>query len=133
MQRTMERKSFHALFLLVLLLAGCGTIVHGSTQDISIKADPPGATVKVDGKQVKAPSTITVARRIDHTVTIEMEGYENQEVKVERSVINWGASILGNILWLLPGGLVDILTGGAFTLEPDAVDVVLKKKSTAAK
>ena len=125
----MECKSFHAVFVLALLLEGCGTILHGSQQDISVKADPPEAIVTVDGKKIKEPSKIKLPRRIEHIVTIEMEGYEKEEVKIERS-INAGSSILGNILWLVPGFLIDVLTGSAWSLEPEVVEVALVKKST---
>ena len=124
----MERQFFHALVIVVVFLEGCGTILHGSQQEISIKADPPEATVRVDDKTVNTPATLNLPRSVDHTITIELEGYESKEVKLERSV-NAGATVLGNILWLIPGALVDVITGGAWTLEPDAVNVVLQRKS----
>ena len=129
MQRTMKRKTVYLLLLLILLLEGCGTIVHGSKQDISVNATPPEATVKVDGKRIKTPATINLSRKNEHVVAIEMEGYENEQVKIERS-LNVGATIFGNILWLIPGFVVDVITGGAWTLDPDIVNVALEKKST---
>ena len=129
MVSTVDRTIYCAVLLLVLILAGCGTIVHGSKQDISIKAEPPEAIVKVDGKRVQTPATLNLPRKLEHTVSVELEGYESEEVKIERS-INAVASVLGNILWLVPGAVLDIITGGAYTLEPGNVNVVLKKKST---
>ena len=110
-------------------LVGCGSIIHGSKQEISFDNKPQGATVKLgNGVRLTTPQTVELRRADDHTVTIEKEGYEPERITIKRS-FNAVATILGNILWLVPGVIVDVLVGGAWTLDPEhiSVDLVAEK------
>ena len=116
-------------------LTGCGTIVHGSKQQVSFDSNPQGATVKLtDGTHLTTPQTAELRRAQDHIVTIEKEGYESERLTINRN-FNWGATIFGNILWITPGVIVDVLAGGAWTLDPEHINVNLaveKPKSPLA-
>ena len=115
-------------------LAGCGTIIHGSKQQVSFDSNPQGATVRLsDGTHLTTPQVAQLRRAQDHTVTIEKEGYEPERITINRD-FNWGATIFGNILWITPGVIVDVLAGGAWTLDPEQINVNLvaeKPKSPA--
>ncbi len=104
--------------------AGCGTIVHGTRQNVMISSNPPGATATVNGMQVETPAVVSLSRDKDHMVTVEKEGCKKGHVPINRS-FNGVATILGNILWLFVGVVVDFVAGGAWTLEPDNVTVPL--------
>lgn len=109
-------------------LTGCGSIIHGSRQQVSFDSSPQGATVKLtNGTRLTTPQTVELRRAEDHTVTIEKDGYESERITLKRD-FNAVATILGNILWLVPGVLVDVLVGGAWTLDPDHVNVNLFAK-----
>ena len=106
-------------------LTGCGSIIHGSKQQVSFDSTPQGATVKLaNGTHFTTPQTVEMRRADEHTVTIEKAGYEPERITLNRD-FNALATILGNILWLVPGVIVDVLVGGAWTLDPERVNVNL--------
>lgn len=113
-------------------LTGCGSIIHGSKQQVSFDSNPQGATVKLtNGTRLTTPQTVELRRAEDHTVTIEKEGYEPERITLKRD-FNAVATILGNILWLVPGVIVDVLVGGAWTLDPERVNLnLVAEKPTA--
>ena len=123
----MARKSLGIILAMAVLGYGCGTIVNGSRQNISIASNPSGATATVGDMKVKTPATVSLAREKDYVVTVSSEGYESGQATINRE-FNGMATILGNILWLLPGVIVDLWAGGAWTLNPETVNVSLKKK-----
>ena len=128
------KRSFTKFLVLVLFLPGCGTLIHSNRQDISISTIPPDATVNVGNRTTKTPAKMSLPRTEDHLVLIEKEGYERVQVQLCRR-FNSIASILGNILWIAPGLVVDFVVGGAWTLEPKTINVSLKElnKGTASR
>jgi hypothetical protein len=106
---------------------GCGTIIHGTRQDIKITSDPADAEATVGHIKVRTPATVSLSRLKDQVVTVEKVGYETATVELIRR-FNGIATILGNILWLVPGVIVDVFAGGAWTLEPEMVGVKLAPK-----
>src|SRR5262245_18810928 len=124
LQRIVGTPIYFALALQVVL-SGCGTLIHGSKQPISFDTTPPGATVKLqNGTSFTTPHTEELRRAEDYTVAIEKDGYESERITIKRD-FNALPTILGNILWLLPGVLVDVLVGGAWTLDPEHINVQL--------
>lgn len=106
-------------------LTGCGSIIHGSRQQVSFDSKPQGATIRLsNGTRLTTPQTVELRRAEDHTVTVEKDGYQPERITLKRD-FNAVATILGNILWLVPGVLVDVLVGGAWTLDPDHISVDL--------
>lgn len=115
------------LFLTLRMSIGCGTIIHGSTQDIDIASNPSSAIVFVNGaKMGETPARLTLRRKDNHTLKITKEGYESVEVYIKGSTSAW---IIGNIVFGgIPGCVIDLITGGAYDLAPERVDVSLPKK-----
>jgi hypothetical protein len=105
-------------------LSACGTLVHGTRQNIMISSTPPGGTATVDNMQVETPTFVSLSRTKDYVVTVEKEGCKKGQAYINRR-FNGVTTILGNILWLVAGFLVDFVAGGAWTLEPDNVNVQL--------
>ena len=119
------QKAIAITVIVSFCVSGCATIVHGTRQRISISSSPSGATATVDGIELKTPQTISLERKNDYVVTFEKPGYQKRQVVI-RKQFNGLETIVGNILWLLPGLLVDFVAGGAWTLKPKAVNVDLQ-------
>ncbi len=121
------KRAISFMLCLSLIFSGCGTLVHGTSQNIPIQSDPPGAKARLsNGYEITTPDTVTVKREDEQVITFEKEGYKKKQVMLNRH-FNAGATILGNILWLLVGAAVDLIAGGAWTLKPEAVHVTLEK------
>lgn len=108
----------------VLLLQGCAMVIHGEKQDLAITTVPPGATAKVGKAECVTPCTMRVLRRAD-TVHFT-KGNLKEEYYLDKS-LNFFSTFLGNVLWIFPGVILDLIGGGAYTIEP--VNVELGKES----
>lgn len=111
--------------LCLLVSAGCATIVHGSNQDVPIASEPSDASVLVDGVRVgSTPTTVPISRKKNHVVTIELTGYETENITLTHSM---SGAVAGNII---AGGLigwgVDASTGGQYKLVPDSINLRLR-------
>ena len=107
-----------SLVLLIILLAGvqgCGSIVHGTKQDLEINTVPSGARATIGSETCVTPCKMTV-RRDSQSIRID-QGSKSQIFDMEKD-FNTGATIFGNILWLLPGAIIDIVVGGAWEIKP---------------
>lgn len=117
--------SFIVLGMCLLSLTGCSTVVNGKRQALTVNSNPPGAAFAVDGFSGVTPGTVEVERgRPNHTVAISKPGYQSTEVTVGRRVSPW---VAGNILvGGLIGLVVDLGTGGAYSLQTDQVQADLE-------
>lgn len=102
---------------ITLTAVGCGTIIHGTTQQVGVSSSPSGADVVVDGvDQGSTPVTVDLSRKDKHTIKLSLNGYQPHEMIINRKVSGW---VWGNILF---GGLiglaVDAGTGGMYKLSP---------------
>ena len=122
-------------WLPVLALAGistgstaCGTIIHGTTQQIAIVSVPTGAAVSVDTTAYgDTPVTVELRRKDQHIIRIMLEGYQPFELATRRSTSGW---VWGNIIFGgLIGLVVDASTGGMYKLSPEQVEATLSTGS----
>jgi len=102
-------------FLLLLGAQGCGTLVHGTSQELKISTTPPGATATIGTQSCKTPCSLTVTRG-SQNLLVEKGNYK-KTFDMEKD-FNFGATICGNVLWLLPGAVIDIAAGGAWEIRP---------------
>lgn len=121
-------RAIPAMFILALssVVSGCATIVHlGGNEELNVSSEPAGAKVVIDGtERGVTPLATKVERKKDHVVVLTKEGFEENQSRVESHLSWW---VAGNvILGGLVGILVDVLSGGGYTIEPDAVAVTLK-------
>ena len=126
--RVMTIRAILTTFLLALssVVSGCATIVHlGGNEELNVSSEPAGAKVAIDGtERGVTPLATKVERKKDHAVVLTKEGFEENQSRVESHLSWW---VAGNvILGGLVGILVDVLSGGGYTIEPDAVAVTLK-------
>lgn len=112
------------VILCIHMSIGCAAIVHGTSQDIHISSSPDDAEVWVDGARVgRTPTIVNLSRKHDYLVKIVKDGYKESTVKIEGNTSAW---ILGNVIF---GGLIgcgiDFISGGAYDLTPERLDVNL--------
>lgn len=118
--------------LVLLLTAGCGSIINGSTQQIAIQSNPSGASIAVDGvRNAETPAMLSLSRKTGHALEIELDGYEDFQMHIERSTSGW---VWGNIIF---GGLiglaVDASTGGMYKLTPEQITAELEESGADVK
>ena len=106
--------------IVVAIAAACGTIIHGTRQDVGVSSTPTGAQVVVDNMPLgQTPVVAKLTRKDNHVIRITMPGYQTFETNVTRSVSGW---VWGNIVF---GGLiglaVDAISGGLYKLRPEQV------------
>lgn len=112
-----------------IALGGCATVVRGTTDQVMVDSDPPGAqAVTSEGHSCPAtPCTFEVNRKAEFAVSFTKEGYQRQEIPVTTHIASAGAAgFAGN---LLVGGVVgmgvDAVTGATLEHVPNPVRAVL--------
>ncbi|MGR5309558.1 hypothetical protein ACPV34_06780 [Photobacterium damselae] len=131
-----------------LLLSGCGSIINGSTQNMSVKTTPENATISLlssNGTLIaksKGSLFYNLKRSdgffngADYNLKIDAAGYNTQVIPLVSSASGWyiaGNIVLGGFVgWLI----VDPATGGMWTLEAkngqdiENLNVVLLENAT---
>jgi hypothetical protein len=102
---------------LAALLTACATIMHGTTQGVTLASTPSSARVLVDGKAVgTTPAVAKLARKTNHVVRFELDGYQPFEAPLTRKTSGWA---WGNLIF---GGLIGIAidagNGALYELTP---------------
>ena len=109
------QKATMLLTATLFFLQGCGMIIHGESQDLSVTTAPSGAMARVGKEECVTPCTMRVKRNAD-TIYFT-KGNLKDEFYLNKS-LNFGSTILGNILWIFPGVVIDLLGGGGYTIHP---------------
>ena len=120
--------------ILFLIGSGCASIVHQTTQEVSVSSNPSGAVITVacgdvfNDPKLLTPAVVTVHRKPDHCVIgLAKEGYQSKEVSLKKAVSGW------YIANLLAGGIVgfivDAANGAMWNRTPSGVDVTLEPNS----
>jgi len=115
------------LGIVAMFITNCATIMSGTKQKIDIISDPPEADIIIkEARIAKTPAVIELNRKEKHAVIrIEKEGYETVEVNLSRTFNKWYT--YNFFSFLLIGFIVDPLTGAAYSLDPQKIDVWLQK------
>jgi len=114
-------------FATLLLLAGCASIMHGTTQQVAVSSSPTGAQVSVNGMQHGVTPVIADLKRKDNQVIkVTLDGYQPFEMALTRSTSGWvwGNIVFGGIIGLA----VDAMTGGLYKLAPEQVTAQLQRE-----
>ena len=116
-----------ALFcvLISFLITNCGTIIHGSKQEVYFLSTPKKAEINIDGVNVgTTPFLARLIRKNNHLVKIDLPGYDTYQIMIKRKLDAW---ILGNVIF---GGIigiaVDAATGSMYKLSPGQLDIDMK-------
>ena len=121
-------RSLYILFMLVLaglIGAGCATVFTGTHDEVTIRSEPEGAIIYIDGlEEGVTPATIDIKRPgITNTeVTLRLDGYEPRTFVLRKefnavSVINLACVLC----WA-----VDVATGSVTKYRPQGYDVELE-------
>lgn len=113
-------------------LVGCGYILYGTTQEITVYAEPAGTSVESSpgAGEFITPTILTLNRNTFYVLTFSREGYKPAAVKVEPK-IQPGIVLLDIVGGLLVGVYVDAEIGSWNKLQPDEVSVSLEKMEDA--
>jgi hypothetical protein len=113
-----------------LLTIGCATVLRNGQreQQVQIDSQPRGAAVYVDdASEGTTPTRVLLDTRQAHRVRVEMAGYAPYAAELRKGTDNkiwWNLALLG----LAPAGfLVDLSTGCAAGLKPNAINVALER------
>jgi hypothetical protein len=108
------------------ILGSCSTFINTTTQSVEIKSIPPNAKVVVDGKKFgTTPQIVNIERKKNHTLKIELEGYEPYESQITTKLSSWfWCNILNGFI---PGGIIDMFTGSMYKLLPETLNVQLQQ------
>jgi len=138
-------KRIVAAMAIVCGLTGCASVFNGTTQAVTIRSAPEGATVAVTNRAgVKihtgtTPVTLTLKRGAGYfksetyKVALTKEGFADKELTIDGTLSGWyiGNIMLGGALGML---IIDPATGGMYTF-PDSVmgtlDGQVQKTSSA--
>jgi len=113
-----------AVAAVAFTVSGCATVMNGTSQPVSFKSDPDGATVKIiQGMSCTTPCEYEMKRGKDSMVTITRQGYQPVSVYVQSRT---GGATFGNIIaGGIIGGVVDGSNGASNHLYPNPVYVRL--------
>ncbi len=105
--------------------SGCGTIIHGREQKISMSSHPSGARVLYDGGgRGETPCLVSISRRRSALLVLQKDGFKEKEVHIKVGISMW--ALLGNaVLGGIPGWIIDAAAGsfGAFYEDSYRVDL----------
>jgi PEGA domain len=131
-------KKFYILGMVgcVSMLSACATVTRGTTNQIQIMSEPSGAAVKTSLNQTcTTPCTLTVGRKDEFSVVINLPGYKEQVVEIKTRVAGAGAAgFVGNVVI---GGVIgmgaDAVTGATLEHFPNPLEVKLERSSPASR
>jgi len=125
---------FFVCLAVLMVCASCASIVKQSTQDIPFATKPDSAIVTVTSKTGEVigkgttPCTLSLKRgsgyfsTAEYHVLVEKEGFKPYKLFITGNINGWyigGNLIFGGLIgWLI----VDPLTGGMWTLNPEDVN-----------
>lgn len=122
------------LAVVLLLVIGCGTVIHGARQEVSFSTDPAGAHVTVTGLKgqfgdCETPCTLDLKRKREYKVEITKDGFAPAELVIDRKMSGavWGNIALGGII----GFIVDFSNGAAYKLKPETIHATLNTQSSS--
>ncbi len=121
----MPKTTIILLGLALLFTGGCATIVHGTNQQVSITSTPTGANVRVNGQYYgTTPLVLNLRRKEIHIVQLELAGYKDYEITLERAISAWslGNAIAGEWWWFVGA---DGMDGAFYRLYPEEVVATL--------
>jgi hypothetical protein len=118
------------LFGGIAAVVGCGTIMHGTSQDIGLASSPSGAKVTLDNNELGVTPVIAkLSRKDNHVVHFALDGYQPTDLTLTRSVSGW---VWGNIAF---GGIVglavDAISGGLYKLSPEQLTATMTKTTAS--
>lgn len=109
---------------MLLVAAGCATIVAGTTQSMSITSNVDGAEIYLDGEKIGTTPFNGPVKKNGKELRLEMRGYRTSTVVLSKTLegMFWGNIIIGGTL----GSITDFASGAAYAYAPATYQVDLK-------
>ena len=103
--------------------AGCATMFTGSSQQVTVSSQPPGARVIINGGYSGVtPVALLLKTERDYTVTLQREGFQDTTAPIFREFNPVAAlNLLSLVCWV-----VDLATGALWRLTPTSVYVTMQ-------
>ncbi len=96
-----------------LLVCSCATMLKGTTDQVTVISDPPGAQVTSNDSPVGVtPVSFTVQSKKDLNIQVSKAGYQPQTLQNEAN-FRWGYEIWAFLAYIIPG-IVDCADGAAW-------------------
>lgn len=123
----MNMRSLFALAVAAASLGGCAAIVDGTSQDINIASEPPGANCEMTRHHdtlatiAATPTKVTVSRtKHDIDLTCHLAGYPDATAHLKSGL---NKAIVGDVLLTSPLAVIIDSSTGADNQYPDSVTV----------
>ena len=109
---------------------GCGVIFGGTRQSVHVTSAPDGAMVTTQPPTAEhaTPTSLSLERKNNYTLTFAKEGYRPATAEVQKS-LRGGILVLDVLFTGLLGVIIDAATGAWHKLGPENVTVSLTKLS----
>lgn len=128
--------------ILCTALVGCASVVNGGSQQVAITSAPDNARVSIVDPKGKYAFTGTTPCTADlergagyfqgahYVVKVAKDGYTPFETRIHSSVSGWyaGNVVLGGLLGFI---VIDPLTGGMWSLDPESIHADLKGRNAS--
>ena len=111
----------------LVLLPGCSAF-RSSTQEITVRTEPPDALVNVNGNIVASPATLVVPRNETMFIKISREGYFPYVTTVGHSLNVTGYLDIAGSIFILP--IIGLFTPGKRSLDSTDFSITLIPTST---
>lgn len=130
-----------AVIVSALAVAGCATIIDGSSKPVSIQTNPSGAKFTISNREGQVISSGTTPQQItlkngdgyfkkgEYTIKVSKPGYDDTTAEIHPNIAGWyfGNLLLGGAIGML---IVDPITGAMYKL-PDTTVIPMRKLDTA--
>lgn len=123
----LKSKAIIAILLSIsLFAASCSSIFNGSTDEVRVISNPDKAEILVNGVPMgPTPGMLLLNRGEYHVIEIKKAGYQTTTIRTSRDIAGW---FWGNIFCgVIPGMVFDLVTGNAYDVEPNYINVNLTK------
>lgn len=112
------------ILLSTILLAACGTIFNGSSQDVKFDSNVQGVDIYINGmKACRTPCVYPIDRKSSTVVVMAKKpGYSTQQTIIKSELS--GIAILNLTFW--PSWLTDVATGGMWKYSRDGIYVEME-------
>jgi hypothetical protein len=112
----------------LLGLVGCGTILHGPRQLVTVQSAPTGASVHVSpGSDTgSTPLTLNLERKRQYVIALTSPGYTSATVEL-RPGVGIGTAFADGFFTGMIGLVVDAINGSLYGLNPESPNVTLTR------
>ena len=120
------------LFLSVILLTSCATVISGARQNVEITPVPSFAKVYINEIEIgNTPVQKNLKRNQNYQLILKLDGYKTYETKLVKKFNAW---YIGNVaIGGLIGLIIDPITGAIHKLKPEEINGDLKSGTTYQK